>query len=77
MGVVNSEHTAHGFRSSASSILNESGLFKVDAIEAQLAHVDGSKVRRVYNRATYWDERVKMMQWWGDMLDEARSRIRS
>ncbi|TBH22181.1 DUF4102 domain-containing protein [Rhizobium leguminosarum] len=74
MGVVDSEHTAHGFRSSASSILNESGLFKPDAIEAQLAHVDGSKVRRIYNRATYWDERVRMMQWWADMLDEERTR---
>ncbi|TBG55701.1 tyrosine-type recombinase/integrase [Rhizobium leguminosarum] len=74
MGVVDSEHTAHGFRSSASSILNECGLFKPDAIEAQLAHVDGSKVRRIYNRATYWDERVRMMQWWADMLDEERTR---
>ncbi|TCA97416.1 DUF4102 domain-containing protein [Rhizobium leguminosarum bv. viciae] len=73
MGVGDSEHTAHGFRSSASSILNESGVFKADAIEAQLAHVDGSKVRRIYNRATYWDERVQMMQWWADMLDEERT----
>lgn len=72
MGILGDQHTAHGFRSSASSILNESGLFRPDAIEAQLAHVDGSKVRRVYNRATYWDERVKMMQWWADMLDEER-----
>ena len=77
MGVVDSEHTAHGFRSSASSILNESGLFKPDAIEAQLAHVDGSKVRRIYNRASYWDERVGMMQWWADMLDDERTRTRS
>ncbi|EJC74383.1 Integrase [Rhizobium leguminosarum bv. trifolii WSM2012] len=77
MGVGDSEHTAHGFRSSASSILNESGEFKADAIEAQLAHVDGSKVRRIYNRATYWDERVRMMQWWADMLDEERTRTRS
>ena len=72
MGVAADEHTAHGFRSSASSILNESGEFKPDAIEAQLAHLDGSKVRRVYNRATYWSERVRMMQWWADMLDEER-----
>ena len=72
MGIGQDEHTAHGFRSSASSILNESGEFKPDAIEAQLAHIDGSKVRRVYNRATYWDERVKMMQWWADMLDVER-----
>lgn len=75
MGVGGDEHTAHGFRSSASSILNESGKFKPDAIEAQLAHLDGSKVRRVYNRATYWDERVRMMQWWADMLDEVRGRV--
>jgi integrase len=74
MGVGGNEHTAHGFRSSASSILNESGEFKPDTIEAQLAHLDGSKVRRVYNRATYWDERVRMMQWWADMLDEERTR---
>ncbi|WFR95699.1 tyrosine-type recombinase/integrase [Rhizobium tumorigenes] len=74
MGISGTEHTAHGFRSSASSILNESGLFASDAIEAQLAHVDGSIVRRIYNRATYWDERVTIMQWWGDMLDEVRMR---
>ncbi|MBB3399669.1 integrase arm-type DNA-binding domain-containing protein [Rhizobium sp. BK060] len=74
MGVGEEEHTAHGFRSSASSILNESGEFKPDAIEAQLAHLDGSKVRRVYNRATYWDERVRMMQWWADMLDVERGK---
>jgi integrase len=73
MGIGEAEHTAHGFRSSASSILNESGEFNADAIEAQLAHLDGSKVRRVYNRATYWDERVRMMQWWADMLDKERT----
>lgn len=77
MGIGGSEHTAHGFRSSASSILNESGAFKADAIEAQLAHLDGSKVRRIYNRATYWEERIQMMQWWADMLDEERMRTRS
>lgn len=73
MGIGGHEHTAHGFRSSASSILNECGEFKPDAIEAQLAHLDGSAVRRVYNRATYWDERVRMMQWWADMLDHSRA----
>ncbi|MGO7769838.1 tyrosine-type recombinase/integrase [Rhizobium ruizarguesonis] len=74
MGVGGDEHTAHGFRSSASTILNESGEFKPDAIEAQLAHLDGSPVRRVYNRAIYWDERVRMMQWWADLLDEERAK---
>ncbi|WP_245521652.1 tyrosine-type recombinase/integrase [Rhizobium leguminosarum] len=73
IGVGSGEHTAHGFRSSASSILNESGKFSPDAIEAQLAHLDTREVRRIYNRATYWNERVQMMQWWADMLDEERT----
>ncbi|ANP88249.1 tyrosine-type recombinase/integrase [Rhizobium leguminosarum] len=73
MGVGGNEHTAHGFRSSASSILNESGKFSPDAIEAQLAHLDTREVRRIYNRATYWNERVQMMQWWADMLHEERT----
>lgn len=73
IGIGQDEHTAHGFRSSASSILNESGQFKPDAVEAQLAHLDSSRVLRVYNRATYWEERVRMMQWWADILDEERS----
>ncbi|MBB4114552.1 integrase [Rhizobium sp. BK226] len=75
MGVGEDQHTAHGFRSSASSILNESGLFSPDAIEAQLAHLDTREVRRIYNRASYWGERERMMQWWADLLDEERSRI--
>ena len=76
MGVGISEHTAHGFRSSASSILNESGLYSPDAIESQLAHLDVRAVRRIYNRATYWEERVRMMQWWADLLDDERTRSR-
>lgn len=71
MGYTADEHTAHGFRSSASTILNESGLFSADAIEAQLAHLDSREVRRIYNRATYWDERVRLMQWWADLLEES------
>lgn len=72
MGVTCAQHTAHGFRCSASSILNESREFSADAIETQLAHLDARAVRRVYNRATYWDERVAMMDWWGNLLDELR-----
>ena len=72
MGVGGHEHTAHGFRSTASTILNESGEFSADAIEAQLAHLDARAVRRAYNRAQYWDERVRMMQWWADLLDRLR-----
>lgn len=62
--------TGHGFRHTASTILNESGLFSADAIERQLAHVQGNKVRAAYNHAQYLPERRKMMQWWADYLDQ-------
>ena len=75
MGVTHAEHTAHGFRSTASTLLNESGLFSSDAIEAQLAHLDTRAVRRIYNRAQYWEERLRMMQWWADLLDELRLKV--
>ncbi|MER8924275.1 integrase arm-type DNA-binding domain-containing protein [Mesorhizobium sp. M0859] len=65
--------TVHGFRSTASTILNESGLWSPDAIERQLAHVHGDKVRSAYNRSEYWAERVKMMEWWSDYLTERNS----
>jgi integrase len=72
-GYTKDEMTAHGFRAAASSILNESGLWNSDAIEAQLAHVEGNAVRRAYARAEFWDERVRMMQWWADRLDEMKT----
>jgi integrase len=55
MGFRNEDMTSHGFRASASSMLNESGLWNADAIERQLAHVDGDSVRRAYARAEFWD----------------------
>jgi integrase len=64
--------TAHGFRAAASSILNESGAWNPDAIEAQLAHVEGNAIRRAYVRAKFWEERVKMMAWWAELLDSLR-----
>jgi integrase len=57
-------HTCHGFRASASSLLNESGKWHPDAIEAELAHVGDDHVRKAYHRAIYWDERVRMAEWW-------------
>jgi integrase len=72
LGYAKDEMTAHGFRAAASSILNESGLWNPDAIEAQLAHVEGNTVRRAYARAEFSGERVKMMQWWADRLDEMK-----
>lgn len=59
--------TPHGFRSLASSVLNEQG-FNPDSIERQLAHIDENKVRAAYNRAEYWHERVEFMQWYSDYL---------
>jgi integrase len=61
--------TAHGFRTTASSLLNESSQFHPDVIERALAHQDGNAVRAAYNRTQYWDERVRMMQWWSDKID--------
>ncbi|MDO4997676.1 MAG: integrase arm-type DNA-binding domain-containing protein [Neisseria sp.] len=59
--------TPHGFRSLASSTLNEQG-FNRDAIERQLAHVESDRVRAAYNRADYMAERREMMQWYADFL---------
>ncbi len=70
MGFTADEATSHGFRASASSLLNESNLWSADAIEAELAHVGADEVRRAYYRALYWDERVKMMNWWSDTVNE-------
>jgi integrase len=72
LGFEKDEMTGHGFRSAASSMLNESGLWSADAIERQLAHVDTDNVRRAYARADYWDERLRMMAWWADRCDELR-----
>ena len=63
--------TPHGFRHTASTILNEKG-FNYDHIEKQLAHVHKSKVRATYNKAIYLEDRKKMMQWWADFLDKKR-----
>ena len=72
IGFAQHEMTGHGFRSAASSMLNESGLFNPDAIERQLAHVDNDSVRRAYHRADYWEERVRMMTYWADRCDAMR-----
>jgi integrase len=75
MGIDGNTHVSHGFRSSASSILNEHSPFEHDVIERALAHDEPDKVRRAYNRAGYWEERVRMMQWWADYLDKLRMSI--
>jgi len=73
LGYANDEVTGHGFRATASSLLNESGRWHPDAIERQLAHIEGNAVRAAYARGEHWDERTKMMQWWADHLDQLRT----
>lgn len=68
-----SRTTGHGFRSTASTILNENG-FHADVIERQLAHSERNSVRAAYNHAQYLPERRKMMQWWADYLDEINAK---
>lgn len=72
MGYSKEQMTAHGFRTSASSLLNESGKWNPDAIERALAHMVAGSVRRIYNQSAYWAERVEMAQWWSDYMDELR-----
>ncbi len=72
IGYSQEEMTAHGFRTTASTLLNELG-WNPDVIELQLAHKERNKVRAAYNRAQRLDERRKMMQAWADHLDELRA----
>lgn len=72
LGYDKNEATAHGFRATASTLLNESGKWSADAIERALAHQDRDAVRRAYARGEHWEERVRMMQWWADKLDALR-----
>lgn len=68
IGYTKNEMTAHGFRSMASTLLNEQG-WNADAIERQLAHAEGNGVRAAYNYAQHLPERKKMMTAWADYLD--------
>ena len=72
LGYTGEEMTGHGFRSMASTCLNEQG-WHPDLIELQLAHAERNKVRAAYNRAQRLDERRKMMQSWADYLDGLRA----
>ena len=73
LGYSSDEMQPHGFRSIASTMLNESNKFSADAIERALAHQDADSVRRAYARGAYWQERVHMAQWWADHLDNLRA----
>lgn len=69
MGYTNDVHVHHGFRTMASTNLNEMG-WNFDWIERQLAHVPANKVRSSYNKAQYLKGRTEMMQIYADWLDK-------
>jgi integrase len=69
LGFTKEQMTTHGFRHLASTLLNESGKWRPDAIERQMAHAPRNQVRAAYNAAEHLPERKKMMQWWADYLD--------
>jgi len=73
LGFDGDEMTGHGFRSIASTLLNEQGCWTTDAIERQLAHGERNGVRAAYNHAEHLPERRQMMQAWADYLDELRA----
>ncbi len=68
LGYTKEEMTGHGFRSMASTLLNEQG-WNWDAIERQLAHAERNSIRAAYNYAEHIPERIRMMQHWADYLD--------
>ena len=72
MGYAKGVMTIHGFRSLASTLLNEQG-YRADVIEAQLAHGEKNAIRAAYNHAEYLPERRQMMQEWADYLDELKT----
>ena len=68
MGYTKNETVAHGFRSSASTILNERG-YDAEIIEVQLSHMNADRVKRIYDRGERWDQRVRLMRDWGRICD--------
>lgn len=69
MGFGNTDHTPHGFRASARTMLDQGLQVRVDVIEAQLAHAVRDPLGRAYNRTTFLAERTSMMQRWADYID--------
>mgnify|MGYP001453206520 FL=1 len=64
--------TSHGFRHTASTMLNELG-YEADIIELQLAHTNKDRIRATYNKAQWMDKRIAMMQAWADHLDTIKA----
>ena len=67
-----SQHTAHGFRSSFSTMAHGSGLFRPEVVEVQLSHKHGDAVRLAYDRGDFLEERRTLMAWWANECDQMR-----
>jgi len=66
--------TVHGLRATASTYLNDQG-YRGDVIEKQLAHEENNQVRKAYNHAEYWDERIGMSQFWADHITKEKGKF--
>lgn len=69
LGFSGDEMSAHGFRALASSLLHEDSPFNSETIERALGHQDSNAIRRAYARGEHWSDRVRLVQWWADYLD--------
>ena len=72
MGYAKEVHSAHGFRATARTIMDEVLGERVDLIEHQLAHAVKDVNGRAYNRTAHLPARREMMQRWADYLDKLR-----
>lgn len=73
LGYAKDVMCAHGYRATASSLLQESNLWSSDAISTSLSHIGSDVTRRTYMRSAFWGERIQMHQWWSDYLDSLRT----
>lgn len=72
MGYGRDEATAHGFRSSFSTIAHGSGKWRPEVVEVQLAHKHGDATRLAYDRGDFLKERRDLMNWWADECEKMR-----
>ena len=77
LGIDKNTHSAHGFRATARTLLDEALKFRVEIIEQQLAHVVKDVHGRAYNRTQFLEERAAMMQRWANYLDELKEQARA
>jgi integrase len=75
LGYTNDQHTPHGFRATARTILDEVLGYRVDWIEHQLAHAVRDANGTAYNRTAHLEGRKEMMQGWADYLDSLKANV--